>query len=116
MRCGGLMLVIGSTVVQGQAPPPSAAEADAHVAVRRVKLGARQSIYSAHYPIDSLNDVMAATATRWLSVVRSSPVTGMQRDPAARVSTVARDDSYAKGEIDARLAEPTLSFADRTHI
>jgi hypothetical protein len=79
------------------------------------RLDAAVSYQRTDYPIDSILTAMSTNAAKWLAQLTSSPITGVQRDPAGRVGVAAGNETAAEAQFAARLATPGLSLADRAH-
>lgn len=97
------------------------AELAADVALYRRRVGEPLSPALPIFPTDSLRALPVARAHVWLDSVsrirvaqwRQEPIAGLQLERLAELAVVAREDSFARQQLAARLATPGLSPADR---
>jgi hypothetical protein len=92
----------------------TAPEAEFHVALKEWQLDAGIS-YHAEYPKDSLLQVVATHAEKWLTEIEKRPIKGLQHDPAGRISVSAKNEKTAQEQFAKRLATPGLPLADRAY-
>jgi len=116
MRSAAVALSLSGSVASLAAQrslPVTAAEAAFHVREQEEAIRDAISFRQAHYPVDSMLQVIAGTGAQWLAHLQGDAVHGMQLDPSSEVGASARQDAYAKAQIAARLATPGLSFRDK---
>jgi hypothetical protein len=107
------MPALTTSALKNNERPITATEAAFHVGLKEYALDAAVALRNPHYPVDSIRSVVSTTATQWLQQLAANPVRGIQLDPSAKVGVSAGRESYAKAQIEERLATRGLSFNDK---